>query len=1492
MQLDANPGLQWVFGGNGGDSANTWFLAGFSNNPDEVNHAYFRATGSSLDLASNVLGAAMIGSRQGASALDLYYRGALKASAPQAGNPLVAWNNPRVGMSKSGVFGSDQYSQIHLLELMAFREALSDATIAETWQYLATKYALPIDSAPDHADLLAFVGRLHVRHARRLDVLGPRQRRARGLVVADCDGLGISLRSSFGAELGSPSLTSHNFTGLSPRRHYYAPSPTRTTTGAWATFSAVDSFTTTAIPTNTQPDAPTLSHSALTATTVTLTGSAFSDPDPGDGHLESQWQVATDAGFASLVEDVTSGVDLVSHDVTGLTQNTAYYARLRYRDDSAAGVNEWSDWSASDAFSTPANPPDAVGCTASNVVATSVRVTPAGPYHHPDGEAQVGAYAQVRRAFDDHVVATVHVGGAPAYIDVSGLYGSVELVAYWAYEGPAGIYQYGAPSAAFTTPNPIGPDDTTLTAPALVPPVRVSTASVVVAGYGAPADIEADQTVLAAHVTPDAAVEADQIILAAFVTGTLPNPCPLEWFDVTFYADDDLTPLIGTADVDGNPIEPSFTSLAAIDGGVRPYLDAPATGPDESIDPVTCAGRVSQLNIRLLDKRTDPCDQTTGVLTALLPTVAQLSQLIGRRALVRRLTSALQIYYVIDGVVAGISLNKDLVSYSVYIKDRSERVRKRAFFSRNNTISVFPQGLTDGYGWIEAMGNYLMPAVDYATGTVRADPFGAHIEVTGTFAGHGITETMLAASSPVISPDDNPRQYIYPSLRLRWRLAGGEAWNYVDGSQLFSSLFAVNNIRNSPFERLYDGGPLLIELWGGGLTAALDGQAIEFQLLYNGSASEDWPYFWDGGGIGDLYKAALDGVFTTSGDPLGIEYDAAALTALNVESRRIRFIEDGVASDGLQWIVDNINTPFNILPVLDTLKRLAPIYGEYSPNGLAGALDVSNMAELAGDWGQDDSDSVGEVQFTYYRESIVPFILLNPGVDLSQVDVPPVWKQWQSQRVIVDEIDASTASLIRSEPLKIEPSTVRVAGTIASNLNPEIVPVTTETNEWAYQLAVKRAQLLLRRFAFGAQKLEGALAKRDDALVNTLKPGQWVSVDLPWIPNYATGQRGGALVAQVLALQDSQYWARSLGLVLSGFTSLDQLAQPVVDSVVLNGSDQLDVTISSIPAGAHVIVEYALSDTQPGDNWPWWRTLGESPDDTVPVILTSGILPSGESLNFWVRARSEETGRIASTWVYVGPVVGPAHPVLYNVAVFVDDDTGAAVVIWLHNGDAIVKGVRVEYEVNSPGVDPSYPNSRDVDANSYSGNDQYGLYNGRLQLPAGLVGNGQALYVRVTPYTEYPIGGEAGNPVTAYDLRGGGAIAITAAYVLRTADGACDETSLLRHTIHWSIENSYPAVASGLQIERSVDGGPWTVVVSGESAADTLDSTWDDVFPPGVVHDTVRAAQHGYIYRISVVRSTDGATVALRVSDEVLTNPFTCAEGTGSHAVGGAAAGS
>ena len=107
-------------------------------------------------------------------------------------------------------------------------------------------------------------------------------------------------------------------------------------------------------PANTQPDAPTLSHSALTATTVTLTGSAFSDPDPGDGHLESQWQVATDAGFASLVEDVTSGVDFVSHDVTGLAPSTAYYARLRYRDDSAAGVNEWSDWSASDAFSTPA----------------------------------------------------------------------------------------------------------------------------------------------------------------------------------------------------------------------------------------------------------------------------------------------------------------------------------------------------------------------------------------------------------------------------------------------------------------------------------------------------------------------------------------------------------------------------------------------------------------------------------------------------------------------------------------------------------------------------------------------------------------------------------------------------------------------------------------------------------------------------------------------------------------------------------------------------------------------------------------------------------------------------------------------------------------------------------------------------------------------------------------------------------------------------------
>jgi len=89
------------------------------------------------------------------------------------------------------------------------------------------------------------------------------------------------------------------------------------------------------------------------STTPTLTASAFSDPDAGNTHQASQWQISSDTGAnfdANIVHDSgVTGTDLESH-VVGATLNitTTYYWRVRYQDN----YGGWSSYSAEFSFTT------------------------------------------------------------------------------------------------------------------------------------------------------------------------------------------------------------------------------------------------------------------------------------------------------------------------------------------------------------------------------------------------------------------------------------------------------------------------------------------------------------------------------------------------------------------------------------------------------------------------------------------------------------------------------------------------------------------------------------------------------------------------------------------------------------------------------------------------------------------------------------------------------------------------------------------------------------------------------------------------------------------------------------------------------------------------------------------------------------------------------------------------------------------------------------
>lgn len=102
---------------------------------------------------------------------------------------------------------------------------------------------------------------------------------------------------------------------------------------------------------NVAPDTPMLTVDSVTTTTADYSGSAFSDMDL-DTHALSQWQTDIAAGdFSSPVDDSgEDAVNLLSYTATGLTAETDYKARVRYKDS----AGNWSAYSTVQSFTTEA----------------------------------------------------------------------------------------------------------------------------------------------------------------------------------------------------------------------------------------------------------------------------------------------------------------------------------------------------------------------------------------------------------------------------------------------------------------------------------------------------------------------------------------------------------------------------------------------------------------------------------------------------------------------------------------------------------------------------------------------------------------------------------------------------------------------------------------------------------------------------------------------------------------------------------------------------------------------------------------------------------------------------------------------------------------------------------------------------------------------------------------------------------------------------------
>jgi len=174
--------------------------------------------------------------------------------------------------------------------------------------------------------------------------------------------------------------------------------------GNWSGWSAETSFTTTAMQVPATPSNISPADGATSVSlTPTLTSSPFSDPDVGDRHTMSVWEIATDDLFSNIV--CSCGVYDSESDPSNLTQITVpsgyldyditYYWHVRYYDS----YGNPSDWSTETSFTTAQVPVTPSNISPANGV-TGISVTPmltSSAFSDPDvGDSHQASQWQIR----------------------------------------------------------------------------------------------------------------------------------------------------------------------------------------------------------------------------------------------------------------------------------------------------------------------------------------------------------------------------------------------------------------------------------------------------------------------------------------------------------------------------------------------------------------------------------------------------------------------------------------------------------------------------------------------------------------------------------------------------------------------------------------------------------------------------------------------------------------------------------------------------------------------------------------------------------------------------------------------------------------------------------------------------------------------------------------------------------------------------------------
>lgn len=789
----------------------------------------------------------------------------------------------------------------------------------------------------------------------------------------------------------------------------------------------------------------------------------------------------------------------------------------------------------------------------------------------------------------------------------------------------------------------------------------------------------------------------------------------------------------------------------------RQFMKWPQSISETEVNFAEGRSTIGGMTVSILDKRLDPADQSTGIVTSII------EKLRDARCLVEYFYNG-EWQVVMDGAVQNFTLDPKLVTYNFNLRDVREREREHRLFVENRTWAVYPErGSADGYGYPAGEGDPLLPPAAIMTGeytevadlTYRRQ---GYVEASASYF-EQLDDELRAMGEPSTDTNGYGPVAKYPQLAVRWRPEGGgdDDWTYLRDATMPAILGAGNffvageaGILNPgslgiPVGFVPRSSLVRVLLEGPDEDMPADGASIEVQVLAR-QVTETTPFVWEGP-FGTLLRQIYDGDFSDT--PPRIGYDDARMAELEATTPDARLWLTEPVDDMRTWVEGHIYKVLGMAPVVNERGKIYPIAYELPASGTElPLLDDDNVAADA-EWEAGLEGAISEVEFIYTREFRVPVTTSREiiqkkkglfGIDFLSKDrtvtVEDVSYQVQ-QRTVRQVFVAPTRT--KGEKLTYEPATVRVLGTIAGQ------PISGDSiNETGGQIAAARAHQALHRFPFIVPRIS-LRARSSDDVAKALRVGDWVNVQLSWLPDPTSGVRGCDRIMQVIARRPPHEDGWIYLKLIDGGPRVDE----VTDNLTVSPDPEFDsdgvptVTVTDVPEGYVGRIDMALGATEPDADSPLWQPIAVNLEDAADY---QSPFPVPVDTNVWVRWRIEKAGEQQGPWsdavqVGAGGTETNTTPGLIAAAVSIDFESGDVTVTW--RPTSVTGGVRVYYDIHDDETAADLVTDY-VDADAAD----LALV---LPDPVELGESAQVASVRIVPYPAFAISGTPGTAVVRRD---------------------------------------------------------------------------------------------------------------------------------------------